>query len=331
LGGAVVTAVASGQPALACLLDRRQHVTHVLLNPARTDGLLAPILGLTCDEAGSGRETLLLGRLTAMPEHACVIPGPSQHAVRAALATACCPAASAPPSIAALRGVLANQSIDTRYQPIVWLADGRPGGVEALARLYRVGRGVVGPEHFVPRIEDAGMAAELTRLVARRSFADIVSPALAPHGLTVALNVPLDVLVGPDALHRLEADRTAAGLPARQVVIELTESRVVSDLRQLARVVEQLRRAGYGVALDDLGPAMPRYEALLDIPFTAVKLDKTIVMRGGGEDAAAAFVARIIGAAKARGSRPETSFSGTTKSAPAMMWASVAEISFRLT
>jgi EAL domain-containing protein (putative c-di-GMP-specific phosphodiesterase class I) len=117
----------------------------------------------------------------------------------------------------------------------------------------------------------------------------------------VALNVPLDVLVGPDALHRLEADRTAAGLPARQVVIELTESRVVSDLRQLARVVEQLRRAGYGVALDDLGPAMPRYEALLDIPFTAVKLDKTIVMRGGGEDAAAAFVARIIGAAKARG------------------------------
>jgi EAL domain-containing protein (putative c-di-GMP-specific phosphodiesterase class I) len=301
LGGAVVTAVPSGRPALACLLDTRRHFTHVLLNPARTDGLLGPILGLTGDEAESGRETLLLGRSAEMPAHACVIPGRSRHAVRAALEADLRAAPPAPPSIAVLRDALADKRFDTRYQPVVWLADGRPGAVEALARLHRVGRGVIAPEHFVPRIEDAGLAAELTQLVARRSFADIASAPLAPHGLTVALNVPLDVLVGPDALQRLEADRAAAGLAARRVVIELTESRVVSDLRQLGRVVEQLRRAGYGVAIDDLGPTMPRYQALLDIPFTAVKLDKTIMQRSAAGGEAAAFMAGIIGTAKARG------------------------------
>jgi EAL domain-containing protein (putative c-di-GMP-specific phosphodiesterase class I) len=129
----------------------------------------------------------------------------------------------------------------------------------------------------------------------------MASPTLAPLRLMVALNVPLDVLVVPDALRRLDADRTAAGVQARQVIIELTESRVVSDIGQLTRVVEQLRRTGYGVALDDLEPAMPRHEALLDIPFTAVKLDKSIVMRSAAGGDAAAFMERIVGAAKARG------------------------------
>jgi EAL domain-containing protein (putative c-di-GMP-specific phosphodiesterase class I) len=46
---------------------------------------------------------------------------------------------------------------------------------------------------------------------------------------------------------------------------------------------------------------MPRYEALLNMPFTAVKLDKTIVQRSTTDSEAAGFMAAIIGAAKARG------------------------------
>jgi EAL domain-containing protein (putative c-di-GMP-specific phosphodiesterase class I) len=109
------------------------------------------------------------------------------------------------------------------------------------------------------------------------------------------------VLVAPDALRRLDAEREAAGVAASRVVIELTERRTVADLRQLRRTVSRLREAGYGIAIDDIGPTMPRYEALLDMPFTTIKLDKYVVTRSAVAGDTAEFVKRVIARAKARG------------------------------
>jgi EAL domain-containing protein (putative c-di-GMP-specific phosphodiesterase class I) len=299
--GRAVDAVSSGSAALAPLLDPHLLYSHVLLNPARDDGLLMAILGLTCDEESSGSTLLLLGRVAGAPAHISIIPGPNQDAIRTALAMDCCGGARAmQPSLAALRTALADKRIDTRYQPLVRLSDGKPAGFEALARLYHVGYGLIGPNHFVPRIEDAGLAAELTRLVAKRSLADLVSPNLSGLGGTVSLNVPLDVLLLPNALRWLDEELETADVAASRVVIELTESQVVADLHQLRQVVERLRHADYNVALDDVSPAMPRYAALLDMPFTAVKLDKDVVRRGAVARDAADFVQRIIATAKSR-------------------------------
>jgi EAL domain-containing protein (putative c-di-GMP-specific phosphodiesterase class I) len=296
-----VDAVPSGHAAMARLLDGQPPYSHVLLNPARDDGLLTTILGLTCDEAGSDTALLLLGRASGAPSHACVIPGPSHQAIRTALTMGCGAPRAVPPSVAVVRTALADRRIATRYQPLVRLRDREPAGIEALARLYRVGHGMVAPQHFVPRVEDAGLAAELTHLVAARSLADLVSPALSGHGFKIALNFSLDVLLTPDAVRLLDAQRHAAGVPASRVVIELTESRVVADLPQLRRVIEGLRQSGYHVAIDDVSPALAGYAALLDMPFSAVKLDKDIVIRGTSATDAADFVERIIATAKARG------------------------------
>ncbi len=301
IGGISVDAVPSGRAALSCLLDPRRHDTHVLLNPARADGLLRSIVGLTCDEAGSGRKTVLLGRSAQMPSHACIIPGPSRHAIRDALKAEDRGAPYPRPSVATLRGALASGHIHACYQPIVGVANGKPAGFEALARLRRTGLGAVGPEHFVPRIEDAGLAAELTHVVASRTFADIAACLCTPEPLGVALNIPLDVLLLPGEMRRFDEARRTAAVPAAQVIVELTESRVVHDIPQLARVVHRLRADGYRVALDDISPTMPHRAALLDIPFTSVKLDKDIVMRGAVSPDAADFVKRTIATVKERG------------------------------
>jgi EAL domain-containing protein (putative c-di-GMP-specific phosphodiesterase class I) len=302
LSGSGVDAVPSGHAALARLLDRQGAYSHVLMNPARDDGLLKTILALTGDEKNSGTILLLLGRTAAAPSHACVIRGPSPQAIRTALTMGGGNTRATLPSVAMLRAALAEQRIDTRYQPLVRLTDREPAGLEVLARLYHVDHGMIAPDHFVPRIEDAGLAAELTNLVTARSLADLNSPAMWRHDdWKVALNFPLDVLLMPGALRRLDTEREAVGMAASRIVIEMTESRVVTDLPPLRRVVERLRRTGYQVAIDDVSPAMPRYAALLDLPFSAMKLDKDIVMRGSVSKDAADFVERIIALAKARG------------------------------
>ncbi len=198
-----------------------------------------------------------------------------------------------------LRAALSGAMIEARYQPIVCLADRAPVGLEALARLNHPTRGRMLPHRFVPQMEDAGLAQLLTQRIASRAFIDMAG-ALAPHRLGVTLNFPLDVLLVPDALAMLDEQRRLAAIDADRVVIELTESRPVEDLAALRGATERLRQLGYGVAIDDVSPDVPQLDALLELPFSALKLDKTMVHRLD-EAEPRAFVGRVIAAATARG------------------------------
>jgi EAL domain-containing protein (putative c-di-GMP-specific phosphodiesterase class I) len=296
------TVVASGSEGVRRLLRPHPPFTHVLLNPARDQGCLPIILNLTCDESESGAELFLLGRAAHAPARTSIIPGPTIAAMSQALTGQGGTPRVRNPTLRELRHAIENSHIETRYQPVVTMADRAPHTLEVLARLHRGARGVLGPDQFVPRAEAAGLGDALTVSVAGRAFVEAVGPAIAEAGLSVGLNVPLDVLLRPGTLPRLTALREAAGLPAQRVTIELTESRVVSDLPHLRAAVERLRAADYNVALDDISPLMPRHEALLrEVPFNAVKLDQDVVRRSGRDGEAASFVRRIVDSAGQRG------------------------------
>jgi EAL domain-containing protein (putative c-di-GMP-specific phosphodiesterase class I) len=203
--------------------------------------------------------------------------------------------------LAELRAALHGAMIENRYQPIIRFADRHPVGLEALARLRHPQKGTLPPDRFVPQIEDAGLAAELTRLVSAHAFADLSGPFLAGRGLRMSVNFPLDVLYNPAALDILEQQRAAFGLPADRIVIELTESRPVDDIAMLGRSLDRLRGLGYGAAIDDVGPAVPRLAPLLELPFTSLKLDKDLVQQVAESVDVHDFLARTIAQAKARG------------------------------
>jgi EAL domain-containing protein (putative c-di-GMP-specific phosphodiesterase class I) len=200
-----------------------------------------------------------------------------------------------------IQAALASAMIETRYQPIVRLADRVPVGFEALARLNHPARGTVLPEAFIPQIEDAGLGGQLTDLVVASAFTDMTGPYLAPLGLTMSLNFPLDVLLGTDALARLEDQRQAAGIAVDRVIIELTETQPVRDIMALRGAVERLRRAGYQVVIDDVGPAVTGLDRLLDLPFTGIKLDKELVLRLETSPEILAEAERAIASARSRG------------------------------
>lgn len=200
-----------------------------------------------------------------------------------------------------LRAALADGLLEMRYQPIVRLDTGAPVGLEALARLNHPVLGIILPGLFVPQIEDAGLAAELTDRVAGTAFAEMAGTSLAPLGLSIGINLPLDVLLVPAALERLDAQRRAAGLEPGQIVIELTESQPVSDLAGLRAATERVRAAGYRAVIDDIAPSVPLVAELMDLPFTGLKLDKELVQAVPESHAARGFVTGAIAAAVARG------------------------------
>ena len=289
--------------ALARLSDTRSHYSHLLVQPESADGLIEALADVTSGPAGSETAMLILGRSAHFPLGVGVIQSANRQSVRAALsAPPHCPATQEAAMLPSeLREALAGTMIETRYQPIVSLDDGTPFAVEALARLNHPVLGTLSPDRFVPQMEHAGLAAQLTDIVSRQAFADMMGPFMRDLGLRVTVNFPLDVLLAPEALQRLEEQRAASGMPAERIIVELTESRPADDIPTLRASLDWLRSRGYRVAIDDVGPAVPRLTPLLDLPFTAIKLDMNLVRQVDDNAGVKAFLARSTDEAHARG------------------------------
>ncbi len=209
--------------------------------------------------------------------------------------------AQRPVPLPELREALAAARIRTRFQPIVAVSDRAPVALEVLARLEHPIRGIVSPDLFVPQYEAAGLAWPMTDAVVRRAFAEWTDIGLDRFGMSIALNLPLDVLLIPEALRRLDQQRQEAGIPATSVTIELTESRPLSRLADLHIATARLRRIGYELAIDDVGPDVRDHRDLLALPFSVLKLDKDVVQDSLLCPQARHFVTTAITAARAAG------------------------------
>ncbi len=298
-GGDVLTCDARG--ALARLAGTTSHYSHLLVDRNDAEGLFDELADLATEVAAPDTDVLVLGSADVKHPRIRAVRNPTPRSVAEALMASSPPRGGPAMDLAELTAALKGTMIETRYQPIIRIADRRPVGLEALARLNHPQRGTLAPDRFVPQIEDAGLAAELTGLVSARAFADLAGQFLTARGLRMSVNFPLDVLLQPAALDRLEEQRIAAGLPADRIVIELTESRPVDDIPMLRRSLERLRRMGYGAAIDDVGPAVPRLAPLLELPFTSLKLDKELVQNVIEAADIKAFLAETIIQAKAHG------------------------------
>jgi EAL domain-containing protein (putative c-di-GMP-specific phosphodiesterase class I) len=197
-----------------------------------------------------------------------------------------------------LRDALADGAIVAHYQPIVWLDDGRLDGIEVLARLRDKYLGSISPEIFVPILEQAGLAEQLMQAVLVSGLPEI---AAFPYRVPAAFNLPLEMILRPDVLGHLEHQRDVLGLGTEDVSVELTESRPVADLSALGRALDRWTTCGYRIAIDDVTPAMPHHRALLDLPFHAAKLDRTVTRESATGQAMVDFLADFVAAAQSRG------------------------------
>lgn len=219
------------------------------------------------------------------------------------------PPSSRPPAWSAagaeLPWTLPGVGLAVRYQPVACLATGAVVSVEALARLDHPRRGILAAEHFVPQMEGAGLGRDLTERVAALAFGDFVLH-LAPVGLQLAINFPLDVLLDRAALSMLDALRLEIGITPDRLLVELTESQPldVDDAEQIARfakAVRRLRDLGFGLAIDDVGPGTPNLPTLLHLGFTVLKFDRAVVRASATSAADARFLEQTIAAARPAG------------------------------
>jgi EAL domain-containing protein (putative c-di-GMP-specific phosphodiesterase class I) len=159
----------------------------------------------------------------------------------------------------------------------VELGNGKPVGVEALARWHRHDR-VVGPMQFMPQLEREGLARELTDSILGQACA-WRQRWLQEHQLKLALavNVSPTALADTGVADHYHQLVTAFSIEPEDVVFEITESSVFGDVARGLGVMARLRLKGFGLSIDDFGVGYSSLAQLSQIPFTELKIDRGFV------------------------------------------------------
>jgi diguanylate cyclase (GGDEF)-like protein len=172
-----------------------------------------------------------------------------------------------------LSRALATRSFELHYQPIVRPDSGEVVGVEALLRWNHPSRGYIPPALFVRVAEEAGVMDQLGSFVLRRALAD----AERWPGLYIAVNLS-PVQVRDSGFVKLVSEVLQEGrIDPSRVVLEITEGVLIDEPLTAKERLEDLRRLGVQLALDDFGSGYSSLSYLQQLPFDKLKIDRGFV------------------------------------------------------
>ncbi|MHB8459702.1 MAG: EAL domain-containing protein [Candidatus Limnocylindrales bacterium] len=181
------------------------------------------------------------------------------------------------------------------YQPVVDLGTGRTVAVEALVRWAHPTRGLLGPDDFMAAAEETGLIVPLGRRVIQdacrqaRSWSEL---GWAP--LPVSVNLSVRQVADPDLVADLRRAIADAGIDARWLSVEVTESILMGNVARAVETLAEIRSLGVRVALDDFGTGYSSLAYIKDLPVDIIKVDQSFVAGVDGAPDRAAIVETIL-------------------------------------
>lgn len=175
-----------------------------------------------------------------------------------------------------LRAGLGGGEFEPFFQPKAAIVSGEIVGVEALARWRHQGQ-VILPDQFIGVIERENLIDEFTERMLEAACRWHGRWASAGFDLKLSVNVSMLNLLHVDAADRYQRIVMDNGVKPRDVIIEVTESSVMSEAAHALNVLARLRLKGFGLSIDDFGTGYSSLAQLSQIPFTELKIDRGFI------------------------------------------------------
>jgi PAS domain S-box-containing protein len=203
-----------------------------------------------------------------------------------------------------LRAAVSGGGLDLHYQPVVDLSNGATTGVEALARWTDDELGVVPPDVFIPLAETSDLIVELGRWVLVHACRQAVAwSEQTGSPLVMSVNVSPVQLREPSFVDDVREALADSGLAPERLVLEVTETAIVTDVPDAAATLRKVRDLGVQFALDDFGTGHSSLTLLRNLPLQSVKIDRSLISKvtTGAQDAV--LVQLVVDAAHTLGLR----------------------------
>jgi EAL domain-containing protein (putative c-di-GMP-specific phosphodiesterase class I) len=193
-----------------------------------------------------------------------------------------------------LRHAMDAGEIVTYFQPKADLRTGRVVGAEALVRWEHPVRGHLTPDHFIPLAEPTGLISSLTLHVLDSALCRQREWARDSLDLSVSVNVSVRTLYDErfpsEVLRALESH----GVAPDRLVLEVTESTMMTDPARAAAVLARLAALGVQLSVDDFGTGYSSLAYLKRLPMSEVKIDKSFVLDMEHDTEQLAIVTSIV-------------------------------------
>ena len=180
------------------------------------------------------------------------------------------------------------------YQPQVDAATGAIVGVEALVRWQHPELGLLPPGRFIPMAEQTDLIERLTAWVLDTALVDAARLASRGRPIPVAVNVSARSVVRTDFAHQAITALDDAGVAPSQLVIEVTETTLLTNPERARSVLAELDRAGVHVSIDDFGQGQTSLAYFADLPIRELKVDRAFVTGMADDPARTAIVRSVI-------------------------------------
>jgi len=180
-----------------------------------------------------------------------------------------------------LRRALEREEFKLHYQPIVPLKPGMSRGFEALLRWEHPDFGAVGPADFIPLAEATGAIVPIGLWVFREACSRLVHwrevhPSIAGH-LMMSVNLSMRQLRERDLVDQLRLILQETGAVPAELKLEITESTVMENPDETARILSNLKALGVHLWIDDFGTGYSSLSYLQQFPIDGLKIDRAFV------------------------------------------------------
>ena len=192
-----------------------------------------------------------------------------------------------------IHAAMDNHHITFDYQPKVDLESGELAGCEALIR-WRDNGEVIPPDEYLSALSDDTLW-QLTVYGYRRALREIIEHNIS---VPVAFNIDPASLTQPDFLEFMTRETNLWGVPANQIVFEITENKELYDIAESKALLEAIRVQGFKVSLDDFGAGHSNMQRIRELPLDEIKLDRSLCGRVFEDEDAGRICQSIISLAK---------------------------------
>ena len=177
-----------------------------------------------------------------------------------------------------LRLAITSNSFHMSFQPIVHVEDCAIDYFEALIRWQHPIEGLIPPSEFIPIAEESNLILELGDWILLESCRQMTAWHNAGmKKVKISVNVSGIQLKHRDIYNWVIAALNKTGLPPTALMLEITESTLITASEEIIQQLEACRKAGISIAIDDFGTGFSSLSTLADLPIDVIKIDRLFI------------------------------------------------------